>query len=114
MRNFEVQTWHVVTLIVSLLVGIFKNDIVRFYQGILFVWQKPFAVGQTVEVLNPSGTWDAVEIVHYNLAIPFVKNGGIVVKHLDAEGAIHMEELSYANWAAQRIRDRKDPGSPVA
>ncbi len=114
MSDFEVQAWHVITLIGSVLLGIFKNDIIRFYQGILFVWHKPFAVGQTVEMLNPSGTWDSVEIVHYTLTIPFAKTGGIVVKHIDAEGAVHMEKLSYANWAAQRIRDRKDPGTPVA
>jgi hypothetical protein len=110
---FELQAWHVVALFGAVLLGIFKEDLSQLYQGILMVWHKPFAMGQTVELLNPSGTWESVEIVHYNLAIPFVRSGGVIVKHIDAEGVVHMEKLSYGKWGAQRVRVRKEPRTPM-
>ena len=107
--NFEVQYWHAVLFFFTILIGIFKDDLINILDSIESVREKKFSVNQNIQILSPAGTWEDAIIASYKHKIPFIQTGGITLKHKDSDGNVYEEIITFANWKSQRTRSLDTP-----
>lgn len=105
MEHFDIKSWHVVTFFITILLGIFKNEIKNTVLSILRLEEKKFPKGLVIQILNPSGIWINVTIVNYRKEIPFFKSAGVVVMHKDDNGE-YQEFIAFDNWKQLRKRSK--------
>jgi hypothetical protein len=106
MEDFDIKVWHVVTFFITILLGIFKNEIKNTVLSILQLEEKKFPKGLEIQILNPSGIWINVTIVNYRKEIPFFKRAGVVVIHKDDNGEEYQEFIASDNWKQLRKRSK--------
>lgn len=106
LKDFKLEMWHVVLFMITVMIGIFKQEITAFVQSSLLIWRKPFNEGSVVQIITPSGDWGDVTIMEYRLEIPFIRKGGVVVHYVEADGEEHKERISLAHWKDIRVRVR--------
>lgn len=106
MHGFEIESWHVIAFFITIILGIFKNEIKNMVWSILQLEEKGFSEGQEIQILSPSGAWDSVTIINYCNEIPFIKSGGVIVMHKDDNEKKYQEKISFNNWKQLRKRSK--------
>ncbi|VAW58978.1 hypothetical protein MNBD_GAMMA11-2567 [hydrothermal vent metagenome] len=108
MDDFVLKEWHLVVIFLTILGSIFKNEITSTLDALIIIFEQRKLKGKSVFLLTPTGEWDEIMIIRYQAEIPFLRSGGVLVKHLRREGEAGHENFSFPNWKAQRIRFFKD------
>jgi len=108
MDDFVLKEWHLVVIFLTILGSIFKNEITSALGALIIIFEEKEFKGKNVLLLSATGEWDEISIVCYQAEIPFLRSGGVLVKHLRREGEAVHEAFSFSNWKAQRIRFFKD------
>ena len=104
MNGFELQEWHIVVLLFTIVAGILKSDITSAIKSSIVIKEQKGNVGKKVLMLAPTGDWLETTILGYQHEIPFIRGGGVTVEHHDDEKGYIQEKLSFTNWGAQRLR----------
>ncbi len=104
MKGFELQFWHVIVFFITIVTGIFKNEISNTIYSIITIWGRTYFRGQKIQIQSVSGEWKEVEIVDYKHEILFIKTGGVRVRREDDDGEIYEETIHFVNWKTLRIR----------
>lgn len=104
MEKFELELWHLMVFLFTIVIGIFKREIALFFQGLLLIWHKPYSEGAEIQMMMSSGDWADITIVEYKAGILFIKKGGVFICHKEKEGVEYLECISLVNWLTTRTR----------
>lgn len=104
MNQLTLEAWHLLAMLLTIIVGIFKNDIAHLFNAYSTVREQSHLKGKDVELLGPDGHWQAIRIVDYQLPIPMIKRGGVFVTHNIKGDKSIQEKISFSNWRNQRMR----------
>ena len=104
MKAFEPQAWHMVMFFITIVIGIFKNEIIAVLNSISNVGAKAYTKGQKIQILSPAGTWEDATVLNYSYMIPFKQGGGVTIRVNDSAGHVYQEKLSFARWRQLRTR----------
>lgn len=103
--HIELKDWHVLGMIATMAAAVFKDQIQGCFVAVVYLFESRRTKGSTVEILNDSsGEWERVVIREYVAPIPFVRAGGIRLRHGAAGDGGHDEKMSFANFRAMRSR----------
>lgn len=104
-NSIEVQSWHLLAVLLALFVGVLKTDIVNMIRSLIIIKEQRGLEGKDVLLQSSiTGDWNPITVVSYRAPIPFVRGGGVIIKHHDQNGKKYPEKVSFSNWKTFRIR----------
>lgn len=102
--KFVLEQWHIIVIFFTIVAGIFKAEVVSAVNAFITIIEQRKYRGCEAQLLGPDGSWERIKIVSYQQEIPFVRSGGVLVRHIDEQGQVSQEKFSFDNWKIQRIR----------
>jgi len=65
MENFVLKEWHLLVIFLTILGGIFKNEIISTLGALIIIFEQRKFKGKNVYLLTPTGEWEEITIVRY-------------------------------------------------
>jgi len=103
-EDFVLKEWHLFVIFLTILGGIFKNEIISTLDALIIIFEQRKLKRKRVFLLTPTGEWEEITIIRYQAEVPFLRSGGVFVLHNHRKNEAAHEKFSFPNWKTQRIR----------